>query len=152
MSVLYLVLKFNWWTRNLWWLFQISTAWKMKFSIKDFNSKCDQIRNLLRIWSHLLKKSLMGNVIFLCCEVFDKNTKSWYYRWFIVEYDYDLRTHTFFFFFFLFGFSCTNIHDSQDSRGRGRVSFNSYIQLSPALRTLRHKSGGYCRELTSAHS
>ena len=29
------------------------------FSIKDFFSKCDQIRRSLRIWSHLLKKSLM---------------------------------------------------------------------------------------------
>ena len=31
----------------------------MKFSNKDFFSKCDQIRRKLRIWSHLLKKSLM---------------------------------------------------------------------------------------------
>ena len=29
----------------------------MKFPTKDFFSKCDQIRNFLRIWSHLLKKS-----------------------------------------------------------------------------------------------
>ena len=36
----------------------------MKFSIKGFLRKCDQIRNLLRIWSHLLKKSLMENFIF----------------------------------------------------------------------------------------
>ena len=36
----------------------------MKFSIKDFFSKCDQIRSFLRIWSHLLKKSLMENLIF----------------------------------------------------------------------------------------
>ena len=36
----------------------------MKFSIKDFVSKCDQIRKELRIWSHLLKKSLMENFIF----------------------------------------------------------------------------------------
>ena len=36
----------------------------MKFSIKDFFSKCDQIRRKLRIWSHLLKKSLMENLIF----------------------------------------------------------------------------------------
>ena len=36
------------------------------FSIKDFFSKCDQIRNFLRIWSHLLKKTLMENFIFLC--------------------------------------------------------------------------------------
>ena len=36
---------------------------KMKFSIKDFFSKCDQIRSCLRIWSHLPKKSLMENFI-----------------------------------------------------------------------------------------
>ena len=41
-----------------------STAQKMKFSIKDFFSKCDQICNLLRIWSHLLNKSLTENFIF----------------------------------------------------------------------------------------
>ena len=40
----------------------------MKFSIKDFFSKCDQIRRKLRIWSHLLKKSLMENFIFMQCE------------------------------------------------------------------------------------
>ena len=42
----------------------IDTAQKMKFSIKDFFSKCDQIHSFLRIWSHLLKKSLMKNFIF----------------------------------------------------------------------------------------
>ena len=36
----------------------------MKISIKDFFSKCDQIRSFLRIWSYLLKKSLMENFIF----------------------------------------------------------------------------------------
>ena len=41
------------------------TTQKMKFSIKDFWSKCDQIRRKLRIWSHLLKKSL----IFIFCTV-----------------------------------------------------------------------------------
>ena len=40
-------------------------AQKMKFSIKDFFSKCDQIRRKLRILSHLLKKSLMKNFIFV---------------------------------------------------------------------------------------
>ena len=40
------------------------TAQKMKFSIKNFCSKCDQIRRKLRIWSHLVKKSLMENFIF----------------------------------------------------------------------------------------
>ena len=36
----------------------------MKFPIDDFFSKCDQIRRKLRIWSHLLKKSLKENFIF----------------------------------------------------------------------------------------
>ena len=36
----------------------------MKFSIKDFFSKCDQIRSFLRILSQLLKKSLVENFIF----------------------------------------------------------------------------------------
>ena len=40
------------------------TANKMKFSIKDFFIKCDQIRRKLRIWLHLLKKSLMKFFIF----------------------------------------------------------------------------------------
>ena len=39
---------------------------KRKFSIMDFFSKCDQIRSLLRIWSYLLKKSLMENFFFVC--------------------------------------------------------------------------------------
>ena len=41
-----------------------NTAQKIKFSNKDFFSKCDQIRRLPQIWSHLLKKSLMENLIF----------------------------------------------------------------------------------------
>ena len=42
----------------------INTAQKTKFSIKDFFSKFDQIRSILRIWSHLLMKSLMENFHF----------------------------------------------------------------------------------------
>ena len=45
------------------------TAQKVKFSIKDFFSKYDQIRKKLRICSHLLKKFLMENFIF--CAVSD---------------------------------------------------------------------------------
>ena len=37
---------------------------KNEVSIKDFFSECDQIRRKLRIWSHLLKKSLMKTFIF----------------------------------------------------------------------------------------
>ena len=49
----------------------VFTAQKMKFSIKDFFSKYDQICRKLRIWSHLLKKSLTENFIF--CAMFCKN-------------------------------------------------------------------------------
>ena len=41
---------------------QFYTAHKMKLSIKDFFSKC-----FLRIWTHLLKKSLTEN--FILCAV-----------------------------------------------------------------------------------
>ena len=37
---------------------------KKKLCIRDFFSKCDQILSFLRIWSHLLKKSLLENYIF----------------------------------------------------------------------------------------
>ena len=40
------------------------TAQKMKFFIKDFFSKHDQIRSFLSIRSHLLRKSSMENSIF----------------------------------------------------------------------------------------
>ena len=46
-----------------WFGEQCSTK-KMKYSIKDFLSKCDQIRSFLLIWSHLLKKSLIENFSF----------------------------------------------------------------------------------------
>ena len=47
------------------WSFEVR-FWneKINFSINDFSSKCDQIRWKLRIWSHLLEKSLMENFIF----------------------------------------------------------------------------------------
>ena len=50
------------------------TAQKMKFSIEDFYSKCDQIRWKLWIWSHLLKKSLMENFTFdaVCVNIHQK--------------------------------------------------------------------------------
>ena len=45
-----------------------STAQKIKFPIKDFFSKCDQIHSFLRMWRHLPKKSLTEN--FISCAVF----------------------------------------------------------------------------------
>ena len=40
------------------------TEQKMKFSIKGFFSKCDQIHSFLWLWSQSLKKSFMENFIF----------------------------------------------------------------------------------------
>ena len=51
-------------------------AQNVKFSIKDFSSKCDQIRSFLRIWSHLLEKSLMENFIF--CTVLVIKSRTFY--------------------------------------------------------------------------
>ena len=52
------------------------TEQKMKFFIKDFFSKCDQIHSILRIWSHLLKKFLMKNFIFYSLYEADTNRLS----------------------------------------------------------------------------
>ena len=51
------------------------TAQKMKFPIKNFFSKYDQIRSFLWIWSHLLKKSLMENFIFCVVSRLFKDNK-----------------------------------------------------------------------------
>ena len=59
---------------------------KMKFSIKDFFSQCDQIRSFLRIWSHVLKKSSMGNVIFLCGYIFKIWKTLFLYFWSKLKY------------------------------------------------------------------
>ena len=47
-----------------WVTYRTNTAQKRKFPIKDIFSKCIQILSFLRIWSHLLKKSLMKSFIF----------------------------------------------------------------------------------------
>ena len=55
---------------------------KLKFSIKDFFGKCDQIRSFLRIWSHLLRKPLMKNFIFCAVQDFDICFHSFIERYF----------------------------------------------------------------------
>ena len=65
----------------------IHTAWKMKFIIKDFFSKCDQIRRKLQIWSHLLKKSLMENFIFCTVTFLTIDSDL------IMKYKQDIRFH-----------------------------------------------------------
>ena len=63
----------------------------MKFSIKEFFSKFDQIRSLLWIWSHLLKKSLIENFIFLCsdtCAILSRISEEMviiYFYWYIFK-------------------------------------------------------------------
>ena len=56
-----------------------NAAQKMKFFIEDFFSKCDRIRRKPQIWSHLLKKSLMENLIF-CAALMNKPLVSNLYR------------------------------------------------------------------------
>ena len=66
MRYLFLALLLFVWSTNL--LEVLITAQEANFSIKNYFSKCDQIRRKLRIWSHLPKKFLIENFIF--CAVF----------------------------------------------------------------------------------
>ena len=50
----------------------------MKFSIKNFINKCDQIHRKPRIWSHLLKKFLIENFIFCAVSKADCQPKRYY--------------------------------------------------------------------------
>ena len=45
----------------------------MKFSTQDLFTKFDEIRIFLRIWSHLMKKSLVGNLIFVAVKIIQKS-------------------------------------------------------------------------------
>ena len=55
----------------------------MKFYIKDFFSKCDQIGSFLRIRSHLLKKALMENFIFCGVTCLEERVRC---RWLVPGY------------------------------------------------------------------
>ena len=65
-------------------------AQKMKFAIKDFFSKCDEIRRFHRIWSYLLKKSLMENFIFCAALVYHRLQQHQLWRTFITQRLLDL--------------------------------------------------------------
>ena len=61
---------------------------KIKFSTVVFHSsKCDQIHSSLRIWSHLLKKSLMESFIFSAVYIvtFFKNYDFFFHTLFNVD-------------------------------------------------------------------
>ena len=49
------------------------TGQKMKFFIKAFFSKCNQISSFFRIWSHLLNKSLIKTSVFVQCQILSKS-------------------------------------------------------------------------------
>ena len=61
-------------------LTHLFTAYKMKSTITSFFSKCDQILRKVRSWSHLLKKSLMENYIFVQCFLMLNFYFSWKYK------------------------------------------------------------------------
>ena len=61
------------------------TAKKLKLSIKDFFSKCDQICSFLWIWAHLLSISLIENFIF-CAVFITKYDKHYYKMWLLFYY------------------------------------------------------------------
>ena len=72
----------------------------MKFFIKDFLSKCDQMYRKLRIWSHFLKNSLMENFIF--CAVFGiKGPKKAMKYAFYVNVDVSMIHELLFYFIFI---------------------------------------------------
>ena len=71
----------------------------MNIFIKDFFSKCDKICNLLRIWSHLLNKSLMEN--FICAVIPNQVSqlsficyKCWYCYWYYFTIRYIIHSFT----------------------------------------------------------
>ena len=58
----------------------------MKFPIKCFFRKCDQIRKKLRIWSYLRKKSLLENIILVQWLLLSRNLLFNVYRYFLNNY------------------------------------------------------------------
>ena len=79
---------------------------KMKFSIKHFFSRCDQIRTFLRIWSHLLTKSVTENFIFYAAyspfwETISLLLTQSYFQTFYWQLLYAFVKCMFFLFFFL---------------------------------------------------
>ena len=71
---------------TLQWVFYYFTAKIMKFSIKEFFSKCDQICSFLRIWSHLLKKPLMENLIFCAAFLRIEHIKICFYFYLVFNF------------------------------------------------------------------
>ena len=79
----------------------------MKFSIKDFFSKCGQIRSFLQIWSQFLKKSLLEKFVFCAVLQPDQNKPSKISFFPMRQYSVTafLLTHSWWFFFWSFTFN-----------------------------------------------
>ena len=65
---------------------------------------------------------------------------------------YNVLTINFSFLFLSWFFFFTNIHDSQESSERGRLSLNSSLYIPCASQKLIPQQVNYCREVTAAHS
>ena len=57
------------------------TAQKLKLSIKNFFNKYNQIHSFLRIWSPLLKKSLMENFSFWAVNYAAFRKVNFFFHW-----------------------------------------------------------------------
>ena len=88
----------------LYWVYWPFTARKMKFSIKDFFCKCDQICSFLWIWSHLLQKSLMENFIFCAVirikKILPVNNNS-HFALIVIKSEVTIYLRSFFYFFLI---------------------------------------------------
>ena len=67
----YLATPIKWRIKMLNSILTAQNCTKTVVPYEDFFSKCDQIRCFQRIWSHLLKKLLLENFIFLCSASLD---------------------------------------------------------------------------------
>ena len=104
---------------------QCITAQKIKFSIKNFCCKCDQISSFPQIRPHLLEKSLMENFIF--CAVAPAtsiNDSSIFYLRSIVEY---FETYNY---LVLFAFMCYLSVEKHESIIFGDLIFGNAKILS----------------------
>ena len=86
------------------------TSQKMKFSIKDFFIKFDQICRNLRICSHLLNKSLMENFIF--CAVGGASYSVRFIRLWLIRQNF---SNSFIAFNFNYNFNVYKSHDPKHS-------------------------------------
>ena len=100
-------------------IFSDITAQKLKFSIKDFLRKCDQIRSILQIWSHLLKQPI------------DKCSFSMHFQ--LVSADWHSAG---FFFFCIFSFrKMENFYVSAAERLRQRGKYETKSNVCKHLKT-----------------